>query len=112
MRKFNPGEIVEVAFPFEENNNKKVRPALVLYDYGESFLVVKITSQHKKRTWDIEIPHEDFNGLTVDSVIQVDKLTELNKTELCSIIPRGSINSLQLAIVKQKLEDYRKQRRS
>ena len=110
MKKFSPGDIVEVAFPFEENNNKKVRPALVLYDYGESFLVIKITSQHKGRKWDIEIPQDDFNGLTVDSVIQIDKLIELNKTELCSIIPRGAVNPLQLEIIKQKLKDYKKER--
>ena len=109
MQKYNPGEIVEVAFPFEEKDGKKVRPALVIKDYGDSFIVIKITSKHKERKWDIEIPKDSFNGLTVDSVIQVNMFIELEKTALCTTIPRGVINQLQLAIVKEKLKEYIKE---
>lgn len=55
MRNYKSGEIIEVAFPFEEKSDKKVRPALVIRDLGESLIVAKITSKHKGREWDIEL---------------------------------------------------------
>ena len=106
MRKYEQGEIVEIVFPFEERNDKKVRPALVIHDFGDSLLVVKITSKHKNREWDIEIPKDDFNGLNVDSVIQVDKCIDLEKSEITCLIPRGTINPLQLAVIKNKLKQF------
>lgn len=106
MRKYEQGEIVEIIFPFEDINDKKIRPALVINDNGDNLLVIKITSKHKERKWDILIPKDDFNGLSVNSVIQIDKIKELSKKELCSVIPRGNINPLQLAIIKQKLSEY------
>ena len=106
MRIYKPGEIVEVVFPFEEKEDKKIRPALVIHDFGDSFLIIKITSKHKGRKWDIELPKDNFNGLNVDSVIQIDKYIELDKTNVSNIIPRGIINQLQLAIVKNKLKEY------
>ena len=68
--------------------------------------MLKITSKHKGRKWDIELPKDAFNGLTVDSVVQADKYMELSNTEIIQIIPRGTINPLQLGIVKQKLQEY------
>ena len=106
MRKYNSGEIIEVAFPFEEKNDKKVRPALVIRDFGESLIVVKITSKHKGREWDIELPKDNFNGLSVDSVVQVNQCVKLDKSEIASVIPRGIINPLQLAIIKTKLKEF------
>ena len=106
MRNYKFGEIVEVAFPFEESEEKKVRPALVIEDCGESFLLLKITSKHKGRKWDVEIPKDAFNGLSVNSVIQVDKCVRLKKNELCSIIPRGILNEIQIGIIKMRLREY------
>lgn len=106
MKIYSPGEIVEAAFPYEESPDEKVRPVLVLRDYGDEMLVVKITSQHKGREWDIEIPSDSFNGLTKNSVIQVDKCKKIVKAKLSAIIPRGVISALQLEIVKQRIKDY------
>ena len=106
MRKYNSGEIIEVAFPFEEKNDKKVRPALVIRDFGDTLFVVKITSKHKGREWDIELPKDNFNGLSVDSVVQVNQCVKLDKSEIACVIPRGIINPLQLAIIKTKLKEF------
>ena len=111
MKKYNPGEIVEVAFPYEEDDREKVRPALVIKDYGDELLLLKITSQHKGRKWDIEIPAEPFNGLTKNSVIQADRYAKIPKSSLTTVIPRGVVNPIQLEIVKQKLKDYIKTQR-
>ena len=108
MRKYSPGEIVEVAFPYEDSADEKVRHALVIKDYGDALLLLKITSQHKGLKWDIELPIDDFNGLTKPSVIQVDRYQKILKSKLSSIIPRGVINPIQLEIVKRKLKEYLK----
>ncbi len=105
MRKYNPGEIVEAAFPYEESSEEKVRPVLVLKDYGEEMLVMKITSKRKGREWD---PAGSFSGLTKPSVIQADRCEKIFKSKLSSIIPRGVINPLQLEIIKQRLKEYLK----
>ena len=55
---------------------------------------------------DIELPKDDFNGLTVDSVIQINEIKEIKKSELSNWIPRGIINQLQFAIVKDKLRQF------
>ena len=106
MKKYSPGEIVEASFPYEESAEEKVRPVLVLKDYGDEMLVIKITSKHKGRKWDIEIPAGSFSGLTKPSVIQVDRCGKISKSKLSAIIPRGIINPLQLEIVKQRLKEY------
>ena len=111
MRKYSTGEIVEAAFPYEEGYEEKVRPVLVLKDYADEMLVMKITSKHKGREWDIEIPVDGFNGLTKPSVIQVDRCKKVSKLKLSAIIPRGVINPLQLEIVKRRFKEYIEQNR-
>ena len=106
MRSYKSGEVVELMFPFQEVTGKKIRPALVIKDYGETIAVLKITSKHKGRAWDIELPKDAFNGLTVDSVVQADSYIELSKTEIVQITPRGTVNPLQLGIIKEKLKEY------
>ena len=106
MRKYNAGEIVRIAFPFEDSSEEKIRPALVIKDFGTEILVLKITSKHKGMDWDVKLPKDDFNGLAVNSVIQVDKSQRISKTKLTDIIPSGVINPIQLEIVKQKLKQY------
>ena len=65
-------------------------------------------SQLKGREYDIAILPDDFNGLTKPSVIQVDKCSKVHKAKLSAIIPRGTINSVQLGIVKDRLKEYLK----
>ena len=62
MRKYEAGTVVEVVFPFEEENASKRRPALVLSDDGGATLIVtKITSRNKGRRWDVCIKRDQFN---------------------------------------------------
>lgn len=106
MKSYKSGEIVEAIFPFEDSSESKIRPALVIGDLGDSLFLLKITSKHKNRAWDIELPKDSFNGLSVDSVIQVDKGIKLKKSKLSEMIPRGVINQIQLAIVKERIKEY------
>ena len=81
LRNYESGEIIEVAFPFEEKSDKKVRPALVISD-------------------------DEFNGLSVDSVVQANQCRELEKSKIARIIPRGIINPLQFAIIKTRIKEF------
>ena len=107
MRAYNQGEIVEIVFPFDEGTGSKQRPAIVLADEGDTLIAVKVTSQHKGRKWDIELPKDVGNGLAFDSVIQVDTVRKLSKKALCSVIPRGNVNSLQMSLILERIKEYR-----
>ena len=106
MKRYDSGTVIEVIFPFEDTNESKIRPALVIKDEGDELVVLKITSKHKGRQWDIEIPKDDFNGLSMDSVIQADRVERLKKSKLVDIIPRGTVNAIQLMIVKERMKVY------
>ena len=108
MKKYNSGDVVDIAFPYEESSDEKVRPALVIKDDGEYLLLLKITSQHKGLKWDVDIPADEFSGLVKPSVIQVNRYMKVSKSKLTTVIPRGAINPMQLAIVKQRLQEYLK----
>ena len=106
LRAYNPGEIVDVEFPFEDKDEGKLRPALVWRDVGETFLLFKITSKQKGRKWDVLLPKDNFNGLDVDSVIQIDRLQRLDKSKLKHIIPRGNLTALQMMVVGEKFKEF------
>lgn len=111
LRRYEPGSIVEVIFPFEEGNGSKRRPALVVMDKGDVILLVaKITSQNKGRQWDVQLPRDRFNGLSVDSFVQVDKAIKLSRDKVCDLIPRGCVNPLQFAVIMEKLKEFGKSR--
>ena len=110
-RKYEPGSIVEVIFPFEEGDGSKRRPALVVMDKGDGILLVaKITSQNKGRKWNVPLPCDQLNGLSVDSFVQVDKTIKLSRANVCDLIPRGCVNPLQLAVIMEKLREFGKNR--
>lgn len=108
MRKYEAGAVVEVVFPFEEENASKRRPALVLSDDGGATLIVaKITSRNKGRRWDVCIKRDQFNGLSVDSFVQVDRVIKLSRDKVCDLIPRGSVGPLQLAVIMEKIREFK-----
>ena len=109
---YKQGEIVDVVFPYEESGESKRRPALVLLDTGDSLILAKITSRHKGRKWDLLIKRDGFNGLSVDSAVQIDKIHKIPKKNICNIIAKGNINQLQLALIKEKIKEYKSSIRS
>lgn len=80
-------------------------------DKGDVILLVaKITSQNKGRQWDVQLPRDRFNGLSVDSFVQVDKAIKLSRDKVCDLIPRGCVNPLQFAVIMEKLKEFGKSR--
>ncbi len=56
MKRYQPGEIVLLLFPFTDMGGAKRRPALVLLDTGDTDIVVaRVTSQAHQSQYDVEI---------------------------------------------------------
>ena len=80
---------------------------LVWMDQGDFLVVSKMTSRIKGRQWDVAISPDSHNGLSRESVVQVDRTIKIPKSKICDIIPRGCINQLQLALIREKLRAFR-----
>jgi len=108
MEKFVAGNVVVVRFPFSDLSNSKLRPALVLADWGgEDIILFQITSKNKNDPFTISLKKEDFIGgsLPLDSFVKVNRLFTADK----SIIERkaGLIgDSLMKEVIMNLLIDY------
>ncbi|WP_341224867.1 type II toxin-antitoxin system PemK/MazF family toxin [uncultured Arcticibacterium sp.] len=83
MEKFIAGNVVVVRFPFSDLSNSKLRPALVLADWGGTDIILcQITSKNKNEPFTISLKNEDFIGgsLPQDSFIRVNKLFTAEKS--------------------------------
>lgn len=81
MRRYRPGEIVLLLFPFTGMRGGKRRPALVLLDTGDTDIVVsRVTSQVHRSSYDVEITDWQKAGLRLPSITRLHKLATLEKT--------------------------------
>lgn len=91
------GNIVLVPFPFTDLTGSKLRPALILYSYGNDVVVAFISSSSKMISdYDILIKRSQRNGLKVDSVLKLTKVITLDKKLII-----GKIGDLEEDILKQ-----------
>ena len=80
MTTFEPGEIVLVAFPFTSGAGSKQRPALVVFDAGDSDIIIaSITTQSRSSPFDITILEWRAAGLLAPSTARMHKLATLEK---------------------------------
>lgn len=83
MEKFIAGNVVVVKFPFSDLSNSKLRPALVLADWGgEDIILCQITSKNKSKPFTVSLKKEDMVGgsLPLNSFIKVNKLFTADKS--------------------------------
>ena len=75
------GDIVLLAFPFSDSVRKKKRPALVLFDGGDSDLVLcRISSKPAMSEFDIPIDNWAETGLLLPSCIRLKKIATIEMT--------------------------------
>ena len=80
MKRYRPGEVVLLLFPFTGRQGAKRRPALVLLDTGDSDIVVaRVTGQARQSPYDIEITDWRGAGLRLPSIVRLHKLATLEK---------------------------------
>jgi len=103
---YSAGDILYVKFPFEDLPVTKARPALfwTYTEEGEMLLLSRITTKEHDDGYDIPIEPNEFNGLREKSCIRVNKLAKITENNVISLL--GSLNEIQIAIVKEKLDEY------
>jgi mRNA interferase MazF len=96
------GDLVLIPFPFTDLSGNKLRPAVILADYGQDVVVAFITSQtHKKDKMDMLLEPSIQNGLKKTSIIKVGKIATLEKTLLVGKL--GTLNSEEVAALDDNL---------
>lgn len=68
------GEVYLCRFPYTDGVGSKVRPALVLFDFGEDAVVCRVTG--RLRVGSMNVPINDWSqaGLLKPSIARLDKI--------------------------------------
>ncbi len=106
---FKQGDVVIVEMRFSNNEDSKLRPALVISSteynqHGEDMVLLKITSQTKNRPFDVSLSQADLiNGhLNIDSVIKADFPVVIAKNLVLKTI--ATVNTKKVDETKEKLK--------
>ena len=92
MSKYHPGEVVVVSFPFQEGNQVKTRPALILSeDAPDEYLLCQITSRNRSAThkgiWVMKDSSEGKHMcIETDSFINAEVTAVVNKYAIHKMI--------------------------
>ena len=92
-----------VAFPFAENKQAKLRPAIVVNtDLPEALLVLFVTSQNTFSTaYDVVLEPSQTNGLKVTSFARANRLTVISTEHIARRI--GTLSSKEHTTVQEAL---------
>ena len=74
------GDVVLCEFPFTSGAKSKIRPALLLFDFGEDALICRITSVLHSEPLDVQIRDWRGAGLLRPSVARLSRLVTAEKT--------------------------------
>ncbi len=79
MGKYNIGEVWWTQFPFEEIEESKRRPAIVIDDEQIAILSLMVTSKNKDNPYCIEIKGWKEAGLSVPSWARIDRIIKMDE---------------------------------
>lgn len=77
MGKYNLGEVWWTQFPFEDKNQDKRRPAIVIDDQRIAVLAMMVTSQEKSNPYSIKIDDWQGAGLKKESWARIDRIISM-----------------------------------
>lgn len=99
-KKYNVGEVWWTHFPFEEINDEKHRPAIIIDDETIAILAMYVTSQDKNNPFNVEITDWREAGLVVPSWARIDKIVKMAEwrmdRKIGDLSQRDSIKIMQL----------------
>lgn len=107
------GQIVLFKFPQTDQEEGKLRPALVIRKLPgkyDDWLICMISSQIHQQIIDFDIvitsddPDFEQSGLKLPSVIRISRLAVVDKNILLGKL--GLVNKQRLAIIKQRLTNW------
>jgi len=80
MTTYEAGDLVLIAFPFTSGTGSKQRPSLVVFDAGDSDIIVaSITTQPRSSAFDVPVLDWQAAGLLAPSPARLHKLATLEK---------------------------------
>lgn len=94
MTKYNVGEVWWTHFPFDEVDDEKHRPAIIIDDDTIAILAMYVTSQEKSNPFSIEIADWKDAGLSAPSWARIDRIVKISEWRLNSKIGELSQNDL------------------
>lgn len=101
---YKNGDIILVKFPFSNLENFKLRPALIIWDYKNDYIILAISSNDKN--WiNYEVDNKDLKSwkLLIKSYIKINKITSIEKSIIYSKI--ATTEKKFLKKVKEKFID-------
>jgi len=103
MKRYQPGELVLLLFPFTGTQGTKRRPALVLLDTGDADIVVaRVTSQARQSPYDVEVTDWRGAGLRLQSIVRLHKLATLEKASVDRSL--GTLTAADWATVRAMVQ--------
>ena len=67
------GEVYLCRFPYTDGVGSKVRPALVVFDFGEDAVVCRVTGRLREGSMNVPITEWSQAGLLKPSIVRLDK---------------------------------------
>ena len=106
---FKQGDIVIVEMRFSNNEESKVRPALVISSdnynaNGGDIILLKVTSQSTERPFNVRLTQRDLTAgtLNFDSIVKADFPIVVTKERVLKTI--GKVNPKIVQQAKEKLK--------
>lgn len=105
MGKYNIGEVWWIHFPYEDTDNIKRRPAIVIDDDTIAILAMYVTSQNKSNSsYGVAIRDWKTTGLTRSSWARIDKIVSVSEWYMDS--KAGELSDRDLAMILQLVAEY------
>lgn len=79
MEKYEIGDVWRVHFPFEDKDQEKRRPAIIVDDETIAILAIKVTSKEKDNPYSIFIEEWQSAGLTKPSWAIIDRIVSISE---------------------------------
>lgn len=104
MGKYNLGEVWWTQFPFEEIEESKRRPAVVIDENTIAVLTMMVTSKDKKNPYSIKIDAWQEAGLKRESWVRIDRVVRMDEWRMEKKI--GNLSESDLLKITQLFAEY------
>lgn len=105
MGKYNIGEVWWIHFPFEDTEELKRRPAIVIDDDTIAILAMYVTSQNKNHSpYSIALNDWDATGLSKPSWARIDKIVSISEWYMDT--KAGELSESDRTMILQLVAEY------
>lgn len=104
MEKYNIGEVWWTRFPFEDIDQSKHRPAIVIDDSTIAVLALMVTSKEKSNPYSIKIDDWQKAGLKKESWARIDRIVKMDEWRMEEKI--GNLSEPDLLKITQLVAEH------